>query len=243
MGDHKQTCIYRRVGEVVPSGHKLNTYWNLLQEEFQAKSSTFICIQELWGKSKQGDQPLNEWMTKIHNLVVLCGYDVATRDRIVRDVLFFICRSQAAKDRIVCKEPEANLKDVIAILQMEEASSLASQNLDSTNSTIAVHYAKYDSRQEKKGKRCSRCNAPFSRGHLAECKAKDIECYFCKTKGHLEKCCQKKKKDGNSTSSTKNSTKRVHTLSASALEPETFYDEDGRKMKVVPAEESDEIED
>ena len=89
-------------------------------------------------------------MTKIHNLVVLCGYDVATRDRIVKDIIFFNCRSQAAKDRIVCKEPEANLKDVIAILQMEEASSLASQNLDSTNSTVAVHYVKYYSRQKKK---------------------------------------------------------------------------------------------
>ena len=97
--------VYTRVGDVTPSGYKLDTYWNLLQEEFQTKSSTFIRIQELWGKSKQGDQPLNEWMTKIYNLVVLCGYDAATRDRIVRDVLFFNCRSQAAKDRIVQKDP------------------------------------------------------------------------------------------------------------------------------------------
>ena len=68
---------------------------------------------------------------------------------------------------------------------MEKVSSLASQNLDSTNSIAAVHYAKYDSRQKKKGKRCFKCDAPFSRGHLAECKAKDIECFFCHTKGHV----------------------------------------------------------
>ena len=45
--------VYTRVGEVVPWGYKLTTYWNLLQEEFQPKISAFICVQELWGKSKQ----------------------------------------------------------------------------------------------------------------------------------------------------------------------------------------------
>ena len=112
-------------------------------------------------------------------------------------MLFFNCRSQNTKDRIVHKEPEASLKDVIAILQMEEALTLVSQNLNSTNSTgatAAMHYARYNSKQKKKGKRCYRCDAPFSRGHLAECKAKDIECNFCHMKGHMEKWARRKRR-------------------------------------------------
>ena len=70
----------------------------------------------------------------------------------------------------------------------------------------------------------------------------DVECNFCHTKGHYEKCCQKKKNNGNSTGNSTNSTKNVHTLSASAIDPEMFYNEEGRKMKIVPADESDEFE-
>ena len=99
--------MYTRVGEIEPSGHKLTTFWNLLEEEFKPRSSTFLCVMELWGKTKQLDQPLNEWISKVHNLVALCRYDVATRHKIVRDVLFFNCQSQNAKDRIIRKDSEA----------------------------------------------------------------------------------------------------------------------------------------
>ena len=34
--------VYTRVGEIVPSGHKCTTFWNLLEEEFKPRSSTFV---------------------------------------------------------------------------------------------------------------------------------------------------------------------------------------------------------
>ena len=120
--------VYVAPTDTIPSGFKLQTSWTLLEEEFKPESSKFICTLELWSKTKQLDQPLNEWIAKVHNLVALCDYDAGTQDRIIRDVPFLNCRSQSAKDRIVRMESEEQLQDVIQILQMEEASSLASKN-------------------------------------------------------------------------------------------------------------------
>ena len=65
---------------------------------------------------------MNEWITKVYNMVELCEYPAEARDKIIRDVLFINSRSISAKDRIIYKEPEGSLNDVIQILQMEDAS-------------------------------------------------------------------------------------------------------------------------
>ena len=66
---------------VVPSGHKLSAYWNLLEEEFKPKASKIISVvMELWSKqSTQNSLPLNEWITKVYNIVEQCHYGTASK--------------------------------------------------------------------------------------------------------------------------------------------------------------------
>ena len=56
------------------SGYKVQTYWDLLDEEFKHKGNKLLSIIELWTRSKQGDKPLNQWLTQIYNLVNICKY-------------------------------------------------------------------------------------------------------------------------------------------------------------------------
>ena len=74
----------------------------------------------------------------------LCQYPAAHRDKIIRDVLFINCSSKNAKDKIIHKDPEVGPNDVIQILQMEDTSEQASQNMNSSQETAFVHYARYD---------------------------------------------------------------------------------------------------
>ena len=55
--------------KTLSSGYKLQTYWDLLDEEFKPKGNKLLSIIELWTRSKQGDKPLNQWLTQIYNLV------------------------------------------------------------------------------------------------------------------------------------------------------------------------------
>ena len=226
-----------------PSGHKLDTYWTLLEEEFKPRANRILSVIDLWTNSKQGQLGLSEWITKVYNQVELCHYNAASKDRIIRDVLIVGCNSTQAKDKIIRKGEDSTLKDVLDILQTEEAATRTIQNLNSTNTTTAnLHYARYDKRKKSSGKnahsnsttdkgekKCFRCGYAFEKEHLKSCPAKDAECRFCGLTGHFAKCCGKAGKfpkggkntnsttSTNSTNSTSNSgvaTASAHTLTA-----------------------------
>ena len=83
------------------SGFKLETYWKLLEDEFKPKGNKLLSIIELWTRSKQGDKPLNQWLTQVYNLVNICKYPEDSTDRIIRDVLIVGCNSNHARDKII----------------------------------------------------------------------------------------------------------------------------------------------
>ena len=83
------------------SGYKIQTYWDLQDEEFKPKGNKLLSIIELWTRSKQGDKPLNQWLTLVYNLVNICKYPEDSTDRIIRDVLIVGCNSNHARDKII----------------------------------------------------------------------------------------------------------------------------------------------
>ena len=226
-------------------GHKLDTYFDLLEVECKPKANTMLAVMNLWSpKSQQLNQPLNQWITKIHNMVDLCNYPPEAKDRIVRDILISGCSSEKAKDKIIREREDPGLDRIIEILQVEDSAHYSMKNIISTSevsTTANVHYAKYDSRSKAKPKaknynstganstdekKCFRCGKDFTKGHLKHCKAIGMTCHYCEKKGHLEKVCRKKQKDN----STDSGPKKMHMLSINQ-----YYDEDGNIVDVSAA--------
>ena len=246
------------------SGFKLETYWNLLEEEFKPKGNKLISIIELWTQSKQGSKTLNEWLTYVYNLVEACNYGDST-DRIIRDVLIIGCESDRAKDKIIRRGETITLNETIEILQTEA----------STNSTLRqfqeiqkkpiqqIHYQAYDSRSKKSknpsneqnsnsssstgsstsptksNRKCFRCGESFSRRHMKGCRAQNVTCNGCGIKGHLKKCCKKSgnfPKDNSNQQNQSPSTGSGKMNFASTL-PQTeadFFDEKGLLKEYRP---------
>ena len=194
--------------KALSSGYKLQTYWDLLDEEFKPKGNKLLSIIELWTRSKQGDKPLNQWLTQIYNLVNICKYPEDSTDRIIRDVLIVGCNSNHARDKIIRQGEAVTLNEVIEILQTEESTHSTMQQIQSYDkkSTGSIYYQTYDSRSKKSKvsneqnssssptgskKKCFRCGEIFSRQHMKECRAQDVTCNGCGIKGHLQKCCKK----------------------------------------------------
>ena len=189
------------------SGYKVQTYWDLLDEEFKPKGNKLLSIIELWTRSKQGDKPLNLWLTQIYNLVNICKYPEDSTDRIIRDVLIVGCNSNHARDKIIRQGEAVTLNQVIEILQTEESTHSTMQQIQGYDkkSTGSIYYQTYDSRSKKSKvsneqnsssptgskKKCFRCGENFSRQHMKECRAQDVICNGCGIKGHLKKCCKK----------------------------------------------------
>ena len=238
------------------SGYKVQTYWDLLDEEFKPKGNKLLSIIELWTHNKQGDKPLNQWLTQIYNLVNICKYPEDSTDRIIRDVLIVGCNSNHARDKIIRQGEAVTLNEVIEILQTEESTHSTMQQIQSYDkkSTGSIYYQTYDSRSKKSKvsneqnsssfptgskKKCFRCGETFSRQHMKECRAQDVTCNGCGIKGHLKKCCKKSgnfPKDSNRQNNQPSSTGPGRMNIASTL-PQTeadFFDEKGLPKQYIP---------
>ena len=242
--------------KALSSGYKLQTYWDLLDEEFKPKGNKLLSIIELWTRSKQGDKPLNQWLTQIYNLVNICKYPENSTDRIIRNVLIVGCNSNHARDKIIRQGEAVTLNEVIEILQTEESTHSTMQQIQSYDkkSTGSIYYQTYDSRSKKSKvsneqnssssptgskKKCFRCGETFSRQHMKECRAQDVTCNGCGIKGHLKKCCKKSgnfPKDSNRQNNQSSSTGPGRMNIASTL-PQTeadFFDEKGLPKQYIP---------
>ena len=239
------------------SGYKVQTYWDLLDEEFKPKGNKLLSIIELWTRSKQEDKPLNQWLTQIYNLVNICKYPEDSTDRIIRDVLIVGCNSNHARDKIIRQGEAVTLNEVIETLQTEESTHSTMQQIQGYDkkSTGSIYYQTYDSRSKKSKnpsneqnsssshtgftgskKKCFRCGETFSRQHMKECRAQDIICNGCGIKGHLKKCCKKSgnfPKDSNRQNQS-SSTGPGEMNIASAVSQADFFDEKGILKEYTP---------
>ena len=217
------------------SGYKLQTYWDLLDEEFKPKGNKLLSIIELWTHCKQGDKALNQWLTHVYNLVNICKYPDDSIDRIIRDVLIIGCNSNHARDKIIRQGEAVTLNQVIEILQTEESTRSTMQQIQEFQGkpVQSVNYVSYDSRSKKSKKpsneqnsnsssptgskrKCFRCGEPYSRKHLEECRAKNVTCDGCGIKGHFKGCC---KKSGNFPRDTSN---RENQLSSTGPKQQNY---------------------
>ena len=239
--------------KTLSSGYKLQTYWDLLDEEFKPKGNKLLSIIELWTRSKQGDKPLNQWLTQIYNLVNICKYPEDSTDRIIRDVLIVGCNSNHARDKIIRQGEAVTLNQVIEILQTEESTHSTMQQIQGYDKkpTGSIYYQTYDSRSKKSKvsneqnssssptgskKKCFRCGETFSRQHMKECRAQDVTCNGCGIKGHLKKCCKKSgnfPKDSNRQNQS-SSTGPGKMNIASAVSQADFFDEKGVLKEYTP---------
>ena len=242
--------------KALSSGYKLQTYWDLLDEEFKPKGNKLLSIIELWTCSKQGDKPLNQLLTQIYNLVNICKYPEDSTDRIIRDVLIVGCNSNHARDKIIRQGEAVTLNEVIEILQTEESTHSTMQQIQSYDkkSTGSIYYQTYDSRSKKSKnpsneqnsssssptgskRKCFCCGETFSRQHMKECRAQDIICNGCGIKGHLKKCCKKSgnfPKDSNRQNNQSSSTGPGKMNIANAVAQADFFDEKGILKEYTP---------
>ena len=244
---------------ILSSGYKIQTYWDLLDEEFKPEGNKVLSIIELWTRSKQGDKALNQWLTHMYNLVNICKYPENSTDRIIRDVLIIGSNSNSARDKIIRQGEAVSLNQVIAILQTEESAYYTMQQIQDyqRKPTASINYQSYNSRSKKSKKpsneqnsssstgsteskrQCFQCGEPYSRKHLEECRAKNVKCNGCGIRGHLQKCCKKSgnfPKDNSNRQNQSSSTGSGSMNFASTL-PQTeadFFDEKGLLKEYRP---------
>ena len=238
------------------SGYKLQTYWDLLDEELKPKCNKLLSIIELWTCCKQGDRPLNEWLTHVYILVNVCKYPENSTDRIIRDELITGCNSNSARDKIIRQGEAVSLNQVIEILQTEESTHSTMQQIQDFQNrpTKSINYVSYDSRRKKSKKpsngqissssagstgskrQCYQSGEPYSKKHFEECKAKKAKCDGCGITGHFKKCCKKSGNFPKDHSNRQNQSSSTGTkgMNYAATVPFDFFTERGLLKEYNP---------
>ena len=204
-------------------------------------------------RSKQGSKPLNDWLSYVYNLVDMCGYG-NSKERIIRDILIKGCASDKAREFIIRKGDKIKLSEVIEILQVEDATNNTYQTLkefDSTSRQIqqpaTVHYASYEKSKKPKqnsisngsSSQCFRCGQPFSRDHLATCKAQNVHCNECGKHGHFQIVCksfgQFNKRQPKQQKPDSTDRKQTHYISDAPVQDAIgYYNEQGNRVAEPP---------
>ena len=243
---------------ILSSGYKVQTYWDLLDEEFKPKGNKLLSIIELWTRSKQGDKPLNQWLTQVYNLVNICKYPEDSTYRIIRDVLIVGCNSNHARDKIIRQGEAVTLNQVIEILQAEESAHSTMQQIQGyyKKSTGSIYYQSYEKSKKSKApsneqnsssssptgskRKCFRCGEPFSRQHMKECRAQNVTCNGCGIKVHLKKSCKKSgnfPKDSSNRQNNQSPSTGSSRMNFASTLPQTeaeFFDEKGLLKEYNP---------
>ena len=236
------------------NGFIIQTYWDLLEEELKPKGNKLLSILELLSdRSKQGSKPLNEWLSYVFNLVETCEYG-DYKNRIIRVILIKGCASDKARESIIRKGDKIKHSEVIEILQTEDATSNTYETLKEFNSTsrqiqpATVHYVSYEKSKKPKqnsnsnapsSSQCFRCGQPFSKEHLAVCKAQNVHCNECGKHGHFQIVCKslgqfprRAQRQQNSNSTDR---KQTHYVSDAPVQSATgYYNEQGNWVAEPP---------
>ena len=236
------------------NGFIIQTYWDLLEEELKPKGNKLLSILELLSdRSKQGSKPLNEWLSYVFNLVETCKYG-DSKNKIIRNILIKGCASDKARESIIRKGDKIKHSEVIEILQTEDATSNTYETLKELDSTsrqtqpATVHYASYEKSQKPKQNSNSnapsssqyfRCGQPFSKEHLAVCKAQNVHCNEFGKHGHFQIVCkslgQFPKRALRQQNSNSTDRKQTHYVSDAPVQSATeFYNGQGNWVAEPP---------
>ena len=169
---------------------------------------------------KQGDMPLEEFVTKARLLIDDSGYSAEVKDETLRDTLVFGLKSDQVRRDAIKLGNTLTLKQVYDLAKVEESTRAQMEVITKGDPTTDVHAVrsrnkKFSSfkpqmrqqrfnkeqdsgqngrqqqQQKFKAKLCPKCGGSHQRSET--CPAKSAECRYCGKIGHFKKVCFKRK--------------------------------------------------
>ncbi len=176
---------------------------------------------------KQGEMPLEEFITRARTLVDDSGYPAATREETLRDTLVFGLKSDKVRRDAIAIGNNLTYQQVYDLAKTEESTKAQMDVISKGAQTPEVHAVrsrrapqhknqsanarqekkKYHPQQNSKGSRPSKPCYNCGEHHTKEekCPAKNAKCHFCKKKGHYQKVCRSKSRKVNDLSHNESS--------------------------------------
>ena len=149
---------------------------------------------------RNSGESIATYVAALRTIAEHCGYGDTLKE-MLRDRLVCGVNHEAIQRKLLSEKDDLTYEKAYSIAQSIETAERDSKNLKGGKSPVRVNYQSRGPRTPKPSTdrdlpkhgattiTCYRCGGP----HLApECKFKDVECLFCKKKGHLARVCKAK---------------------------------------------------
>ena len=205
------------------TGKSFDELVQLAREHYTPKPSIIMCRFRFNTSIRQAGESITQFVTRLRDLASPCE--------------FGDCAKEVIRDRLVCGVCDDTLQRTllaVAKLTYDKAYELAvlhesaAQNSHLlSSSTTAVQYTDpgLPGTRDQSKKPCYRCGGKHS---FKTCRFKDFVCNFCSKKGHIQRVCQSRLRQSNSTRPSdrpaKSKPPSVHNLEEKKSPPPTTTD-------------------
>ena len=152
---------------------------------------------KILSRKQHGGETLRQFWNELNGLAAKCNFGRIT-ESLVKDVFIVNMMNKDVQQKL-CTEPKTTIEENIEFAIAYEEGTIRQKSFDKLEKlnvkTEAGEINKVNQSVTKRWgptKKCFRCEAPFTRQHLEECKTMGIICMKCGKKGHFAKCCQTK---------------------------------------------------
>ena len=130
------------------NSHKLDTYWDLIEETVKPMQNQLLAVVEL-KLLFQKDLTLDEFYERARELVEDAGFTGEAFNRMLRDTILGGLQDENLRDKITRKaKNEMTIEEVMKIARAEVSTRLAMQAMN-IDAKPAVRYVSYDSKRKK----------------------------------------------------------------------------------------------
>ncbi len=201
---------------------KLDPVWEKLEAYTKPQSNQILSRFQL-RCLKQGDMPLEEFVTKARLLIDDSGYPAAVKDETLRDTLVFGLRSDKVRKDAIALGNDLTFQKVYNLAKVEESTQAQMKEISKESESSDIHAVRSKHKPPSKStdhqtfkykgsdinqhreftKKPQKFNFNFkykgcfrcgnNHSKSAECPAKNSRCRYCNTLGHYQKVCMKKR--------------------------------------------------
>lgn len=171
-----------------------------IRQAFSQQQSTIVNKYLFMKIRREPGEELDTFVTRLRETAKRCTF-VDEDQRVLEQLIFSTIDNVEILKRMV-KDSPPTLNEVIRILKADEVASLELNRMVGSSASVNAVSQNYNSRHTrtngnkpraaapKSGGTCSNCI--FSHGSNDQCPAKEMECFFCKKRGHMIAKCRKR---------------------------------------------------
>ena len=185
---------------------------DVIKAHFTPKASKIMARYRFYSRNRNSGESVSQYIAELRHLAKDCSF-AGQLDEMLRDKLVVGVSDQNIQRKLLSEPDTMTFKEASDIALSMELAAENVQAIQKPQNTIHVVSKKSSKGTTKDDHSILSCHSCGDKHLRSECKFRNAICHYCKKRGHIEKVCQAKQKQGKKTNFK--SSKSTHAVTES----------------------------